>query len=408
MRPAPVTVPLLFALIVVLVLGVTPSIGAAEGVGKPPVPVLGPEGDAFYTPPSPLPAGRPGDVIRFRPIAVPPQLGASRPAARGYLVMYLSRTATGAPNAVTGTIFVPLGRHPATVPILGVAPGTLGIGDQCAASKSLAKGLLFTDFYLDDVLRRGWAAAVTDYEGLGTPGDHTYVVGRSAGRALIDVVRAAQRLPVAGLRSSAPVGFYGYSEGGGASAWAAQLQPAYAPELDVVGVAAGGVPADMYTVARFLDGSLAAALLGYAAIGLNAAYPDLRLDSYLSPYGKTVIAALRTSCTADGLAPYVFTRISRLTTTDPLATAAWQRRLSQNSLGRRAPGAPVFLWHGVFDEVLPFSQADALRRSWCKLGAQVTWRPFVAEHVTGAIGSADALAFLADRFAGRALPAPNC
>ncbi|SHN13103.1 lipase family protein [Cryptosporangium aurantiacum] len=398
------TTRLLLALVVVLAVGVPPAAQAARGAGTTVAPALGPDGDAFYTPPSPLPAGRPGDVIRFRPLA-PKQLGASAPPARGYLVMYLSRNAAGAPNAVTGTILVPLGRDPATVPIVGVAPGTLGMGDQCAASKSLAKGLLFTEFYLDAMLRRGWAVAVTDYEGLGTPGDHTYVVGQSTGRSLIDAVRAAQRLPAAGLTASAAVGFYGYSEGGGAAAWAAQLQPRYAPELSVVGVAAGGVPADLYVIARSLDGTLAAALLGYAAIGLNASYPDLRLDSYLSPYGKKVITALRTSCTPDGLTPYAFTQLRQLVTTDPLTTAVWQRRLAQNSLGRQAPGAPVFLWHGVVDQVLPFTQAVALHRAWCGLGAQVVWRPFVAEHVTGAIGSVDALAFLADRFAGRPVQA---
>jgi hypothetical protein len=395
------------ALVAALLLVVVASPAAAARLAveaRPAAPLEpGPAGDAFYTPPSPLPVGRPGDVIRDRPVTVPTSLG-----ARGYLVMYLSRTATGSVDAVTGTILVPLGRVPRSVPIVGVGPGTQGLGDQCATSKSLARGLLYGDYYLDNLLGHGWAVAVTDYEGLGTPGDHTYAVGRSEGRALIDVVRAAQRLPASGLSTSAKVGFYGYSQGGGAAAWAAQLQPAYAPDLKLIGAAAGGIPADLYVVARSLDGSVAAALLGYAAIGLNAAYPDLKLDSYLTPYGQKVIAALRTSCTDTGLAPYAFVHLSQLVTKDPLATAVWQRRLTENSLGRQAPGVPVFLWHGVADEVLPFTQADALHRAWCQLGAAVTWRPLLAEHVTGAIGSVDAIAFLATRFAGDALPPPDC
>lgn len=375
------------------VLDARPAVGARPAAA--PVPLeLGPAGDAFYTPPSPLPLGRPGDVIRYRPVALPRSL-----SARGYLVMYLSRTATGHADAVTGTVLVPLAPGPGSVPIVGVGPGTQGLGDQCATSKSLARGLLFSDYYLDNLLGHGWAVAVTDYEGLGTPGDHTYAVGQSEGRALIDVVRAAQRLPAAGLSTSAKVGFYGYSQGGGAAAWAAQLQPGYAPDLKLTGVAAGGIPADLYVVARSLDGSVAAALLGYAASGLNAAYPGLKLDSYLTPYGQQVIAALRTSCADTGLLPYAFVHLSQLVTKDPLATAVWQRRLAENSLGRQAPGAPVFLWHGLADEVLPFSQADALQRAWRQLGAVVTWRPFVAEHVTGAIGSLDAITFLATRLA---------
>jgi fermentation-respiration switch protein FrsA (DUF1100 family) len=369
-------------------------------------PALGPDGDAFYTPPDPLPAGRPGDVIRYRPLGTPP--GTDPGLARSYLVMYLSRTATGRPTAITGTILVPVSSNTRTAPIVGVAPGTQGLGDQCAASKALAKGLLFSEYYLTNLLKRGWAVAMTDYEGLGTPGDHTYIVGRSAAHALIDVVRAAQRLPVAELAKSGPVAFYGYSEGGGASGWAGQLQPSYAPEMRLTGIAAGGVAADLYAVARSLDGSLAAGLLGYAAIGMDAAYPELKLDSYLTPFGRTAIAMQRTSCTFDGVSPYVFAPLSRFVDPDPLDTRAWQRRLTQNSLGRIAPTAPVFLWHGLVDEVLPFSQADALRKAWCDRGVRVTWRPFMAEHATGAIGSVDAIAFLGDRFAGRALPSDSC
>ena len=60
--------------------------------------------------------------------------------------------------------------------------------------------------FIKAALDRGWAVAVSDYEGLGTPGQHTYVVGRSEGRAVLDMARAAQRLPGTGLTTSTPVG----------------------------------------------------------------------------------------------------------------------------------------------------------------------------------------------------------
>ena len=66
-------------------------------------------------------------------------------------------------------------------PIVSVAQGTQGLSDNCAPSKSLVNGLNYELGYVQALLARGWAVAVTDYEGLGTPGKHTYIVGRRRG-----------------------------------------------------------------------------------------------------------------------------------------------------------------------------------------------------------------------------------
>ena len=50
------------------------------------------------------------------------------------------------------------------------------------------------------------------------------------GRAVLDSVRAAQRLNGSGLSAANPVGIVGYSQGGGGAASAAELAAAYAPE----------------------------------------------------------------------------------------------------------------------------------------------------------------------------------
>ena len=43
-------------------------------------------------------------------------------------------------------------------------------------------------------LKAGYAVVRTDYEGLGTPGAHPYLIGASEGRAMLDMVRAARKL----------------------------------------------------------------------------------------------------------------------------------------------------------------------------------------------------------------------
>ncbi|HMJ13208.1 MAG TPA: lipase family protein [Polyangiaceae bacterium] len=107
---------------------------------------------------------------------------------------------------------------------MGYAVGSQGLGDACAGSKSLINGSSYEIAPIRSALDRGWAVAISDYEGLGTPGMHTYVVNRSLGHAVLDSVRAAVRASGTALDTHAPVLLWGYSEGGGAAA-AASLQP---------------------------------------------------------------------------------------------------------------------------------------------------------------------------------------
>src|SRR5690606_37937719 len=176
--------------------------------------------------------------------------------------------------------------------------------------------------------------AVSDYEGLGTPGTHTYVVGQSEGRAVLDMARAAQRLPGTGLSASTPVAVMGYSQGGGAAAWAAQLAPSYAPELKLKAAVTGGVPGDLTAVADFLDGSPFVGLALLASIGLDAAYPELDLEDHLNDTGRALLEETDDLClvSVDGIATIfqtLFTSRSDYTTTDPLAHPAWKARLAE-------------------------------------------------------------------------------
>ncbi|CAJ63594.1 MULTISPECIES: lipase family protein [Frankia] len=373
--------------------------GVEDAAGRPPYvgPVAAPAGEGFYRPPAPLPAGRPGDVLWSRPV---PAAGSFATAgARVTQVLYLSAGALGRPIAVSGTVLVPA--HPAgDAPILGYAPGTQGLGDDCAASKGLAVGVNLAVGAITQALARGWIVAVPDYEGLGTPGEHTYVVGPAEGHALLDIVRATPR--VVGVAAAVPrrVGLTGYSQGGGAAVWAAQLAPAYAPDLDLRGVAAGGVPADLVAVGRALDGRGAAGLGLAAAVGLDAAYPELRLDALLTASGRGVFAAVRTACSLALVTGFAGRRIADLTTADPMTLPRWRARLAENTLGRVAPRVPAYLYHATSDSLVAFDQAARLRTQYCARRVAVTWAPFPGDHIDGVGRTQDALRFLADRFAG--------
>jgi hypothetical protein len=108
------------------------------------------------------------------------------------------------------------------------------------------------------------------------------------------------------------------------------------------------------------------------------------------------------------LTNYAFKKISDYTTTNPLPTPAWQTRLAQNKLGNGTIRVPVLQYHGALDEIVNLPQADALHKTYCGKGVQVTWKTYIADHLFGIFaGNADAKAFIADRFAGRAATS-NC
>ncbi|TDD29359.1 triacylglycerol lipase [Actinomadura sp. KC06] len=371
-----------------------------------------PADDPFYKPPTPLPDGKPGDVIRSRPsvFTLDPIGKTPYPGVKSWQVLYRSETVQGEPVAVSGTVLVPekAWTGGGERPLVSYAVGTRGLGDACAPSRTLAQGLDYEELFIADALRRGWAVAVTDMEGLGTPGQHTYEVGGSQGKAVLNMARAAQRLLDAGLGGGGPVALWGYSQGGTSAGWAAQLARSYAPELRLKGVFAGGVPADLRAVAASLDGSPFVALMFMAAVGYDTAYPELDLDKYLNDRGRELLAKAQDMCLAsfDGASTLIttaFRKISDYTTTNPLDTPQWQRRLDENKLGATAPDVPVLQTQAVFDEIIPFKQAHTLHKAWCAKGANVTWRSYtVAEHVTGMIWSEpEAMRFLADRFAGK-------
>lgn len=370
----------------------------------------------FYTPPSPLPAGRNGDVIKSEP--------STYKGATATRVMYLSRDAKNKSIAVTGTVLVPAKPWPGPGPrpIVAYSPFTSGMGDQCAPSKALAGegGDLVSQthgLFINPLLERGIAVAQTDYQGLGTPGEHAYVIRASEAHTVLDVIRAAQRLPGTGLPATGPVGITGYSQGGGGSAAAVELAPEYAPELDVKGAYVGAPPADKAVFAKSLDGAYAFGFLGFSLVGINAAYPETRLVTLANEAGAELFVQASQACAMDAIFKFAFKQSSSLTkegkpvsaylTQEPFATVVKDLRI-----GNRKPTAPTLVEHTPADDIVPYGQGRQLAKDWCGLGANVQFRDILALPLMGHVFAAQPAAgnsavWLGDRFAGKAATS-NC
>lgn len=378
-----------------------------------------PPDNGFSIPPAGVGEANPGALLRHRgwTFLQDPISRTEVPGVKVTQLLYRSTGSSGRPNAVTGTLLVPEGPWTGAGPrpLVSFAIGTHGLGDSCAPSRLLAQGLEYEAWAIRQLLGAGWAVVVSDLEGLGTPGVHPYNVGRSAGYAVLDAARAALRVPDTGLGPDTPVGIMGYSQGGGTAAWAAELAAGYAPELRLVGVAAGGVPADLEAVARSNEGGPFIGLVLLTALGFDAAYPELRLDDYLNDRGRELMAEGRDTCIVSIPGISVLGRVAGSWTdayvggTNPLQVPAWRARLAENRLGRSAPKVPVLMQHGFFDTIVPFAQAEQLRTQWCAAGTPVTWRTHLfAEHIIGyVLAAGPAIEFLAARFDGRPTPG-NC
>ena len=152
----------------------------------------GPAGDAFYTPPTSLPEG----PARDAGLAAQADRArrCSRARRRNTLLLYRSPSVDGKTTVVSGTVAIPKGKAPkGGWPVVTWAHGTVGIADVCAPSRS-AMPANYDSPLLKRWLKAGYAVVRTDYEGLGTPGEHPYLIGDSEGRSVLDMVRAARRL----------------------------------------------------------------------------------------------------------------------------------------------------------------------------------------------------------------------
>jgi Secretory lipase len=378
---------------------------------------------AIYTPPASV-SGAPGTLLACEPVTLPEVPG--NIPMNAWKVQYVSTNVHGAKIAVSGTVAVPTAPWPGPGPrpVIAFNPGTLGLGPQCAFSKQLA-GAYQGEYEGDNIaaiLQAGYAVAATDGIGYLNGQVHTYVVGKNAGHALLDIARTAFQVPGAGLSPAAKVGIWGYSEGGQASLWAAQLAASYAPDLNVAGAAAGGVPGDLKVTAAALNGGAFAGFGLDAVIGLHSAYPGMPFNSLLNSAGVSAVSQAEGLCWVGTIAAFAFANIENYST-DHLTLnqiyalhgsgGTWGKIVNSQKLGvglgtTYKVSFPVFQYRGLADEVIPASTEEATRAAYCAAGISTQWNTYPGDHIladTEAIG--DVMSWFAGRFAG--LPAPsNC
>ena len=357
-----------------------------------------PTGD-FYAMPDPLPAGPPGAPIWAERVAAPP-------GALAWRILYHSRTIHDEDIAVSGLVVAPEAAPPeGGFPVIAYAHGTTGLADPCAPSKAAqprdtdddAGG----DLPLPPFWEEGYVVVATDYEGLGTPGRHPYIVGGSEGRGILDSIRAARALPDAHAGDQAVV--VGISQGGHAALFTGEVADAYAPDAGLLGVVALAPGAELAQAAMLLLGD--ESVVGFAVAigaGFDAAYPDVRLADILTPKALAAIDVVDTGCIDDILATYAGP-VEETLRLECLMQPPWPALLYENTPGRVATSVPVFVGQGDADALVVPELTNALVVRLCAIGDDVTYRRYPGASHGGVVEAAheDVLGWIEDRLAGR-------
>jgi hypothetical protein len=368
---------------------------------------LKPTADNFYTSPtsSELAAQSPGNVLRYRALPAG-SLGTS--LKEGWQLMYRSTNTKGQPVAMVTTVLVPKAAPATGRKLLSYQAFYDSLTLDCSPSGQATSNALLEKTFFQSALNKGYIVTMADYEGL----DSQWIVARNSGQGVLDGVRATLRFSKVGLNATTPVGMLGYSGGGFATAWAAELAGGYAPELKIVGAAQGGLPVNPINVAKKVDGTFwAGAYLG-AVIGLSRGYPEVNPADYATPEGLEAIKDIGTRCltgTPNLLTAYAYKKGTQYFK-DPnfLELPLMQAINKENTMGQYAPKVPVHIFESIGDQLMPIADVDNLVAYYCANKVKVEYKPVKGtDHVLGALGLSGGLNYLYDRFDGKAAP-NNC
>ena len=383
-----------------------------------------PSQDPFYAVPDGLESIQPGTILKHRtPPAPIAAFGAAKVNLEAtYQFLYRTTDNLGNATATVLTVLIPHGAD--TSKILSYQVAEDAASENCAPSYALQLGsatgpllgTLVTQAELllvEAALEQGWVVILPDFQGPKA----AYLANKLAGQATLDGIRAAlQSSSITGIQngSSTTITMWGYSGGSLATNWAAQLQPTYAPELQIAGAAVGGTVPNITNVVTTINRGPFAGFIPTGVLGLSAQYPELKkvIDQHLKPQYVDKFHTVLNQCLVADAAGFLFQDVigmfddRNLIYSNPTAVSI----LNDNALlGKATPKIPLYWYKSVLDEVSPIADTDALVSEYCANGATIEYqRDIASEHGSYAvIGAPKALSWLKQVMDGQK-PSSGC
>jgi hypothetical protein len=372
-----------------------------------------PSDDPFYQPPPGYQHAEPGTVLRSRDVELA-FLGLIPQPVKAVQLLYRTMNMNGDPEATATTVIVPAELAPGqTCPVLSYQCAIDAMTSRCFPSYALrrrAKALgslsQFEFLLITAAVAEGWAVSVPDHEGIHGSWGAPY----EPGYRVLDGVRAAMNSERLGLSSEAPIGLWGYSGGGLASAWAAEMCGDYAPELDIVGAVLGSPVGDLGHTFRRLNGSFLAGLPALVVAALAKIYPDLDriIKEHTNEEGRALLDSLQEMTTVQAVLRMAGKNMGDYLDEpleDILSTPEVSFVFDSIKLGAAVPTPPVLIVQAVHDYLIDVHDIDALADAYSAGGARVTYhRDAFNEHIClHPLSAPMTLRWLTDRFAGRPL-----
>ena len=230
------------------------------------------------------------------------------------------------------------------------------------------------------------------------------------GYRILDGLRAALSSEQLGLSPSAPIGLWGYSGGGLATAWAAEMSGSYAPELNIVGAVLGSPVGDLGHAFRRLNGSFMPALPAMVVAALSHVYPELDriIQEHATDEGKAMLLRVENMTTAHAVLRLIGMDMGKLVDRplkEILDMPEVQQVFDDIKLGTAVPTPPVLIVQAVHDRIVSVEDIDELTDTYRSGGASVTYhRDMFSEHMLlHPISAPMTLRWLTDRFNGKPL-----
>jgi len=377
-------------------------------------PVL-PSHDPFYDPPAGFRHATPGTVLRSRDVELG-FLGLIPQKVRATQLLYRTTDRHGRPEATVTTVLVPAGHsHSQPRHVVSYQCAIDAVSSRCFPSyalrrhaKALGSVAQWEYLLIAAALAEGWVVSVPDHEGR----DGIWGAPHEPGHRVLDGLRATLNFERFGLAGDSRLGLWGYSGGGLASAWAAEMYADYAPELNIVGAVLGSPVGNLANTFLRLNGSRYAGLPALVIAALAKSYPGLGrvIEEHATPDGRATLKRLERMTTLPAVVRMFRTDMDDLMhppLEQVLAMPEVQEVFEAIRLGRTAPTPPVLIVQAVHDSIIAVDDIDELARLYTEGGSQVTYhRDKFSEHLLLHPMSAPmTLRWLTDRFADRPLDA---
>src|SRR5437763_1143270 len=332
--------------------------------------------DAFYDPPSDM-SHQPGALLRSEPLK-----DVILPAGiRGWRILYATTVDDSTPATAVATVFAPTDPPAGPRPVIAWEHATTGLLQKCMPSLMSAptEGIPGRD----RIVMAGWVVVATDYSFAEKGGPHPYLIGEGEARAALDSVRAVRHMSELTLDERMVV--WGYSQGGHAALWAGIVGPRYAPDLEILGVAAIAPAANIKNILA-MNVAVDKRFGPYLALSYSRFYPDIIFEQALRP--EALDAARQIVDLCDFVPPEDAERIEALAATfDGPALATSSNNALHPRLARHTPDslikAPVVIAQGLSDTVVPSSATDAYVEERCSAGQRLEYWTFAGrDHFT--------------------------